>query len=446
MNRLVYFASLWVCLAAIQALGQEVVQSSPDRSPVQGAGSPGSVIPLPPASRPRPQPDTPAPPRGTTSAPVPDQAWPRSPGGQPPGARPPAGSPTPSAPAPSPAPALALARENVFAQALADSSPDLTSFEGFSRAGIPQMLGDQGALFGALRQAGPNVARVPYERGYKMADNQSPMPQDRFFVAFNFYDNLNTLATRGEAATLYAVKLYREFFGFEKTFFDQRASIGIRLPLNTLSAQSDVPGLAGTSTALGDLTVFVKYALYRDFARGRLLSSGLAVTPPTGPGALAGSPIANSLHAAALQPFLGYIYSLGPNVFIQGFSGVNVPTDPGVVTMMYNDMAIGYFLYRDESGQNRFLGAIVPTFEVHVSTPLNHRLAIGPQGFTGTPDVVDLTFGAGFVLGGAVLSTGIVNPVTGPRPFDLEVVAQLNVLFGKSRSLRTAIPPPVIGP
>jgi len=322
----------------------------------------------------------------------------------------------------------------------------LTSFEGFSRAGIPQMLGDQGALFGALRQAGPNVARVPYERGYKMADNQSPMPQDRFFVAFNFYDNLNTLATRGEAATLHEVKLYREFFGIEKTFFDQRASIGIRLPLNTLSAQSDVPGLAGTSTALGDLTVFVKYALYRDFARGRLLSSGLAVTPPTGPGALAGSPTANSLHAAALQPFLGYIYSLGPNVFIQGFSGVNVPTYPGVVTMMYNDMAIGYFLYRDESGQNRFLGAIVPTFEVHVSTPLNHRLAIGPQGFTGTPDVVDLTFGAGFVLGGAVLSTGIVNPVTGPRPFDLEVVAQLNVLFGKSRSLRTAIPPPVIGP
>ena len=176
-------------------------------------------------------------------------------------------------------------------------------------------------------------------------------------------------------------------------------SIGIRLPLNTLSAQSDVPGLAGTSTALGDLTVFVKYALYRDFARGRLLSSGLAVTPPTGPGALAGSPIANSLHAAALQPFLGYIYSLGPNVFIQGFSGVNVPADPGVVTMMYNDMALGYFLYRDESGQNRFLGAIVPTFEVHVSTPLNHRLAVGPKGYTGTPDVVDLTFGTGFVLG-----------------------------------------------
>jgi hypothetical protein len=241
------------------------------------------------------------------------------------------------------------------------------------------------------------------------------------------------------------VKLYREFFGVEKTFFVQRASIGIRLPLNTLSAQSDVPGLAGTNTALGDLTVFFKYALYRDFALGRLLSSGLAVTPPNGPGALAGSPIANSLHAAALQPFIGYIYCLGPDLFFQGFSGVNVPTDPGVVTMMYNDIAIGYFVYRDESGQNRFLGAVVPTFEVHISTPLNHRLEVGPKGFTGTQDVVDLTFGTGFVLGGSVLSVGIVNPVTGPRPFDLEVAVQLNVLFGRSRALRTAIPPPLIG-
>jgi hypothetical protein len=202
MNRLIYLASLWVCLATIQAFGQEVVQSSPDRSPVQGAGSPGSVIPLPPASRPRPQPETPAPPRGTTSAPVPDQARPRSPGGQPPGARPPAGSPTPSAPAPSPAPALALTPENVFAQALADSSTDLTGLAGSSRAGIPQMLGDQGALFGALRQAGPNVARVPFERGYKMADNQSPMPQDRFFVAFNF-DLVQSWVTETGATDLF---------------------------------------------------------------------------------------------------------------------------------------------------------------------------------------------------------------------------------------------------
>ena len=174
MNRLIYLASLWVCLAAIQALGQEVAQSSPDRSPVRGAGSPGSVVPLPPASRPRPRPDTPAPPGGTTSAPVPDQAWPRSPGGQPRGARPPTGSPTPSAPAPSPAPAVALSTENVFAQALADSSSDLTSFEGFSRAGIPQMLGDQGALLGALRQAGPNVARVPLRA--RIQDGRQPKP------------------------------------------------------------------------------------------------------------------------------------------------------------------------------------------------------------------------------------------------------------------------------
>jgi hypothetical protein len=308
------------------------------------------------------------------------------------------------------------------------------------------MLGDQAPLLLPIHHSRPNVVRLPFERGYKMADNQSPMPQDRVFVAFNFFGDLNVLAARGEAASIHEVKAYREFFGVEKTFLNQNASIGIRLPLNTLSAQSSLPGLGGTSTAVGDLTVFAKYILWKDLERGNLVSAGLAVTPPNGPGAFAGSKVANSLHAAALQPFLGYIRTLGEDWFVQGFSGVNVPTDPGVVTMFYNDIGLGYYLYRNRSEGNRCLTAIVPTFEVHVNTPLNHRLQTGPEGFVGTPDVVDLTFGAGFIFGRSILSVGIVNPVTGPRPFELEAVVLLNVLFGKSARMRPPAPPPVIGP
>jgi len=341
---------------------------------------------------------------------------------------------------------VAAISEDLFLESIGATPAGLTSFEGFSRSGIPQMLGDQAPLLGPLKHTAPNVVRLPFERGYKMADNQSPMPQDRVFVAFNFFDNLSVLTNRGEAATLHSVKAYREFFGVEKTFLNQNASIGIRLALNSLSAQSDLPGVGGSSTALGDLTVFMKYVLWKDVERGNLLSAGLAVTPPNGPGAFAGSRIANSLHTAALQPFIGYIRTIGRDGFIQGFSGVNAPTDPGVVAMMYNDIGIGYFLYRDQSGANRFLSAIVPTFEVHVNTPLNHRLTAGPNGFIGTPDVVDLTFGTGFVFRGAILSAGIVNPVTGPRPFDLEAIVMLNVFFGKSRRTITTTPPPYLGP
>jgi hypothetical protein len=332
-----------------------------------------------------------------------------------------------------------------FADMIAPEPLGLTSFAGFSRGAMPQMLGDQAPLLGPSHGSAPNVVRLSYVRGYKMADNQSPMPQDRVFVAFNFYDNLNTLASRGAAATIHDLNVYREFFGIEKTFLDQTASIGIRLPLNSLTAESRIPGLSGSSTAVGDLTVFAKYLVWKDLERGNLVSAGLAVTPPNGPGAFAGSKIANSLHTAALQPFLGYIWRLSDDAFVQGFSGVNVPTDPGVVTMYYNDVGIGYFLYRNQGPADRWLTAVVPTFEVHVNTPLNHRLMQTPQGLSGTPDVVDLTFGSSLMFRGSVLTVGIVDPVTGPRPFDLEVVVLLNVFYGKTRRARVPAPPPVIG-
>jgi hypothetical protein len=426
-------------------------------TPPSGAGtSPSQASPEGSQARPPSAgPGQPAPPaQGTAAAGKaatpsggPGRPRPAAPGGAPAPIPPPrAFVPIDLEPLPQPAPSSYLAGVTADLFAESPGAAGLTSLEGFSRAGIPQMLGDQAPLLGPLKQTAPNVVRLPFTRGYKMADNQSPMPQDRVFVAFNYYDNLNVLASKGAAALFHSVNVYREFFGIEKTFFDQNASIGIRLPLNTLSAESNIAGMGGTSTALGDLTVFVKAVLWKDLEPGRLLSAGLAVTPPNGPGAFAGSRIANSLHTAALQPFLGYIVSIGENGFAQGFSGVNVPTDPGVVTMMYNDFGVGYFLYRAGTDSDRLLSAVVPTFEVHVNTPLNHRLEASSTGFKGTPDVVDLTFGAGAVFRRSILSVGIVNPVTGPRPFDLEVVVMLNVLFGRSRALRTTIPPPAIGP
>ena len=78
-----------------------------------------------------------------------------------------------------------------------------------------------------------------------------------------------------------------------------------------------------------------------------------------------------------------------------------------------------------------------------MNTPLNHRVTQAVGSLAGTPDVVDLTFGSSFVLrGGSSVSAGIVNPVTGPRPYDLEVVVLLNVLVGRRR---VTPPPPIFG-
>ncbi len=313
-------------------------------------------------------------------------------------------------------------------------SAGLTSLSSFSDAGIPQMLGDLAPMSGAPKGA----IKFPWVRGYKMADNQSPRPQDRVYVAFNFYDNLRQSPT----SSLREVKVYREFFGFEKTFFDGNASIGLRLPLNTLSVASDQPGVGGASTALGDLTIILKGILLQNREAGCLISSGLAVTAPSGPANFAGAPFARSITTTSFQPFIGYLWNPG-RWFLQGFTGTNVPTDPRVVTMYYNDVGVGYSLFRARD-PDAWIAAVVPTFEVHINTPLNHRVTQVVGSLAGTPDVVDLTFGSSVVLrGGSSLSAGIVNPVTGPRPYDFEVVLLLNVLFGRRRP-SPPTPPPLL--
>jgi hypothetical protein len=320
-------------------------------------------------------------------------------------------------------------------------SAGLTNLGSFAGGGIPLMLGDMAPIFLTPRASAlagtPSVIRFPWARGYKMADNQSPRPQDRIFVAFDFFDNLNQAPGTG----LHEVKVYREFFGVEKTFFDQNVSVGIRVPLNTLTAAGDLPGRGGTSTAVGDLTVFLKGIFWENRRTGSLLSAGLAITPPNGPSHFAGAPFANSIPTTSLQPFIAYIFNFD-RWFLQGFTGSNIPTDSKVVTMYYNDVGIGYFLYRNTS-PGALLAAVVPTFEVHVNTPLNHRATTSVGSLLGTPDVVDLTFGLNFALGRrAVLAAGIVNPVTGPRPYELEAIVQLNVFFGRGRTPPT--PPPAL--
>jgi hypothetical protein len=320
-------------------------------------------------------------------------------------------------------------------------SESLTSLSSFAGGGIPLMLGDLAPSFGtphASAAAGsPSVIRFPWARGYKMADNQSPRPQDRVFVAFNFFDDLHQTPGTG----LHEVKIYREFFGVEKTFFDQNVSVGLRLPLNTITAAGDVPGRGGTSTAVGDLTVFLKGIFWENRQTGSLLSAGLAITPPTGPSHFAGASFANSIPTTSLQPFIAYIFNFD-RWFLQGFTGSNIPTDSKVTTMYYNDVGIGYFFFRNSS-PGALLTAIVPTFEVHVNTPLNHRATTAVGSLLGTPDVVDLTFGVNFALWRrAVLAAGIVDPVTGPRPYELEAIVQLNVFFGRGRTPPT--PPPAL--
>jgi hypothetical protein len=269
---------------------------------------------------------------------------------------------------------------------------------------------------------------VPWVRGFKIADDESPAPLDRVYFSFDYFDDVNDAANRARGIDLHDVRVYRETFGREKNFLDSAASVGLRLPLDTLTADSNLPALTGSSTDLGDLSVILKAALLRDPDTASLLSVGLAVTFPTGADAFARAGQAVTFHNTALQPFLGYPWNQG-DFYLQGFCSLDVPTDTNDVTILHDDVGAGYWVYR-QADPGLLLTGIAPALEVHVNTPLNHRGVLHSTDPACTPDVVDLTAGASVELHrGARLAVGLVAPVTGPRPFNVEGIAQLRLNF-----------------
>jgi hypothetical protein len=355
----------------------------------------------------------------------------------PPAAPPEAAAPTPAVPAPSlitPEPSLP------FESGLALGGSNVAVAPGMKGdlVPIPSIAFAPGKPPSSSQPRGGGLA--PSARAFKITDDESPQPRDRLFFDFNYYDNVGAAVDRRLGIDIHGVAIYREMFGLEKTFLDNAASIGLRLPLNTLSANSSTPGLGGTDTDVGDLTAILKYAFWQDTAK--VLSAGLAVTAPTGPSHFAGSnvPIA---HDTILQPFIGYLWAR-ERWFVHGFSGLEIPTQSRDVTILFNSLGVGYIFSRG-SPDDRLLTAIVPTFEVHLSDPLSHRGAFRIFDPAGTPDVVDLTMATTFELGRrSSLSLGIVTPVTGPKPFDVEALAQFNWFFG-ARARNRYLAPSVIG-
>jgi hypothetical protein len=283
-------------------------------------------------------------------------------------------------------------------------------------------------------------ARVPVvtRGGFKVAENESPIPEDRIFLTYNFYNDVTgtvfgggspRIETRsavigGNPTLITSVipggavgpfDVHREVVGFEKTFLDGNASIGLRAPL--FQQQGD-GSFAGDD--FGDLSIVFKGLLWADDA-GDAFSAGLVVTAPTGPSI---PTVVGDIHSTLLQPWVGGVLSRG-NFYAMGFSSVVVPTDARDVTLLFNDLSVGYAVYRAPEG--RGITALVPTFEVHVTTPLNQRSILAPLS---VPDLVVLTEGVQIVLGSrSTLAVGVAVPVTGPRPFDLEALAQFNLRF-----------------
>jgi hypothetical protein len=213
-----------------------------------------------------------------------------------------------------------------------------------------------------------------------------------------------------------AGSLSREMIGFEKTFLGGFASLELRMPV--LQQNSPISGVG--FQGVGDLSVIGRYAFFLDPQTGNVMSAGLAITAPTGRGITTTD---GTIHSTILQPWLGYIWNFDA-IFVHAFHSVVLPSDGRDITLLFNDAGVSWWAYRAQG--DAMLGAVVPTFEAHVTTPLNHRNMTDP---ITTPDVVVLTAGVHLLFGNTSLTLGLATPVTGPRVFTTETFVQLNRRF-----------------
>jgi len=229
----------------------------------------------------------------------------------------------------------------------------------------------------------------------KVADDNSPIPRDRFSFRYNFFHDAQQvtgissapgvfdpqlLAFVGATATRnYNVNEYT--FQFEKTFLDRLASIELRVPFATglasklnLSAANvtgigqgvdlvgqPLPGiqaiqvvetpentLGHEDTEWGNLSLILKGLLYRTncFA----VSAGLSIGFPTAQDTnvtvtdFLGDPAFNNLEIQrvrdfhidndtfSLSPFVAALWTPGPRFFSQGFLEVDLPLNSSKYT------------------------------------------------------------------------------------------------------------------
>jgi hypothetical protein len=285
---------------------------------------------------------------------------------------------------------------------------------------------------------------VPWIRGFKIAENMSPRPQDRLFSTFNYFNDVNGQVNRRLGNTFQDMKVYRQIYGFEKTFLNGDASFGLRVPVNTITADSPIRGLGNTGTSFGNITAFTKFIVWKDATAANLVSTGFAVTAPSGPTAFGGAPYSVGFRDVQIQPFVGYFFSKD-RWYLQGFEAIDVPTDSRDVTMFYSDVGVGYFVYRSPD-RGALLKAIAPTFETHLNVPLNHQGSFRVGDPASTATILDFTFGVNFFVGErGALSVGYVQPVTAPQPFSYEWSLLFNYFFGRTASSRARMSAPVVG-
>jgi hypothetical protein len=338
--------------------------------------------------------------------------------------------------------------------------------ESFVNAPLTFAPGTLGDFFGGTGQivldpayqsqyGGDGVISPPIaggDRRFKIADNNSPMPRDRFF--FNYHHFENALSGPNDQTP----SLDRFVFGAEKTFFCEQTSLELRVPFARGLDAAQVSNDTLVGTEFGDIGLAAKGILYRDCRN--VLSVGLGMTLPTAQDAsvthFGNRVLVIDNSAVHLQPFIGYLRTPTPRLFTQLFAQLDFDANGNRIldgggqvdgrfqdqNLFYLDWSTGYWLHQDSCA--RFLQGIAGMVELHYTTTLNDADAVtvtSPITFFRVDeitnpfnrmDVLNLTGGLHLQIGQcSTLRVGAVVPLKDEEEklFDAEMFVQFNRRF-----------------
>jgi hypothetical protein len=294
-------------------------------------------------------------------------------------------------------------------------------------------------------------------RRFKIAENNKPFPVDRVFFLYNHFHNAleteltGALLGGGPPPDDFSVDRYT--FGIEKTFFDGLWSAEVRMPFaGRFEEENAAFGVEGGKW--GNLSLVFKRLLAT--TESSALAAGMAIDFPTGSdadGFLGATSFTLHNDAFHLMPYLGYMALPSERAFFQGFIQVDVPlngnrvdTSPaagsGTVddqTLLYLDVAAGYWVMRNECG--RCVTGVAPIAELHYTTTLEDSdsvtAAVGATTLTfgnsaNRLDVLDFTVGLHVEFANGMNGrVGAVFPLRedDDKLFDAEIQVSVNWRF-----------------
>jgi hypothetical protein len=332
-----------------------------------------------------------------------------------------------------------------------------------SRSAAPAMIGDffggtykmtLPALHYSMGPSDPGPVNVPVgggDRRFKLAENNSPFPVDRYFLNYNNFHNALTTVDGRQA------NLNRAVFGLEKTFYDGRCSLEVRVPFsNGLNADQINDSLGNNvATEFGNVAFAMKALLYGGPTLS--FSAGMGLVIPTASDSQVFEQSGRLFltvenRALYIQPFVGMLWTPNDRLFGQFITqfdfdatGNRVRFDgtggsSGIIqdqTLLFLDASFGYWLYRNRYSDSRLTG-IAPMFELHYSTTIDSSDVVADNlgdmvsNPNGSLQVLNVTGGLRVeIRGNSYLTFAGVAPLRGGADhlFDAEFAAQYVGLY-----------------